>query len=210
MTTPDHVADGLLIRAIDDELTGSESMILESHLSHCEECKQRYQQLRAASIRFESAVAGFVPSHSDAERRLLASKLEQRDPVSTPTTSGKIVRQFGWGMALAATLAIAVLLIAQSRHRSDISQVAGRQIHINSVFEIDGERFVALPYSNPELPMPGPHIVQMQVPVSSLAAAGIVFEPISNRAVSPERSVLADVLLGIDGQPMGVHVLGAE
>jgi hypothetical protein len=77
-------------------------------------------------------------------------------------------------------------------------------------FEVAGELFSPLPYSNPDLPIGAPHIVRMQVPVSSLSDAGIAFEPVSNQALTADSSVLADVLLGMDGQPLGVHVLGVE
>ena len=79
-----------------------------------------------------------------------------------------------------------------------------------AALEIEGESFIALPYSNPDLPISSSRIVQMQVPVSSLAEAGVVFGPISNTAAAADRSVLADVLLGLDGQPLGVHVLEIE
>jgi hypothetical protein len=91
-----------------------------------------------------------------------------------------------------------------------VGQANGQEIQSGASFEVDGETFVALPYSNPDLPLTAPHIVRMQVPVASLADAGITFEPVSSEVSSPDRSVLADVLLGIDGQPLGVHVLNAE
>jgi hypothetical protein len=75
---------------------------------------------------------------------------------------------------------------------------------------VDGESFIPLPYSNPDLPIAAHRIVQMQVPVSSLADAGVHFEAISSEVSSGDESVLADVLLGIDGQPLGIHVLGAQ
>jgi len=50
----------------------------------------------------------------------------------------------------------------------------------------------------------------MQVPVSSLADIGIALEPVSNEVLNQDRSVLADVLLGADGQPLGVHVVSWE
>jgi hypothetical protein len=74
-----------------------------------------------------------------------------------------------------------------------------------ATFELDGETFVALPDSNPGLPVNSARIVQMEVPVSSLADAGILVEAIAGDA--GDRSVLADVLLGADGEPRGVHVL---
>jgi len=50
----------------------------------------------------------------------------------------------------------------------------------------------------------------MQVPVSSLADIGISSEPVVNEAFNQDRTVLADVLLGADGQPLGVHVVSWE
>jgi hypothetical protein len=60
------------------------------------------------------------------------------------------------------------------------------------------------------LPLNAPHIMQMRIPVSSLAAAGVSFEPSSSEVSPGDDSVLADVLLGIDGQPLGVHLTGVE
>ncbi len=79
-----------------------------------------------------------------------------------------------------------------------------------NLIEVDGETFVPLPFSNPDLVSSGPHVVQMEVPASSLAEAGVVFEPLSSQTLAPDRSVLADVLLGVDGQLLGVHVLNSE
>ena len=66
---------------------------------------------------------------------------------------------------------------------------------------------MALPYSNPDLSVNASHVVQMQVPVSSLTDAGLSFEPGSAEQAEFDHSVLADVLVGADGQPLGVHVI---
>jgi hypothetical protein len=50
----------------------------------------------------------------------------------------------------------------------------------------------------------------MQIPVSSLAEVGIITEPVTRRAMSSDDAVLADVLLGLDGQPLGVHVIAED
>ena len=78
---------------------------------------------------------------------------------------------------------------------------------VASAIEVGGESFVPLPYSNPDLPVNESRIVEMQVPVSALNDIGIVLESVSNRESASDRSVLADVLMGTDGQPLGVHVL---
>jgi hypothetical protein len=77
-------------------------------------------------------------------------------------------------------------------------------------FDVAGETFVSLPYSNADLPINTPRIVRMQVPVASLLDAGVIFEPVSNDPGALDRSVLADVLIGMDGEPLGVHVIGSE
>jgi hypothetical protein len=117
------------------------------------------------------------------------------------------MRRFGWGMAIAATLALGILIAPKHREEQKPSSVTNSMA---DSLEVDGETFIALPYSNPDLPMGASHIVQMQVPVSSLADVGILLEPVSNEVSSLDRSVLADVLVGADGQPLGVNVLSFE
>jgi hypothetical protein len=117
--------------------------------------------------------------------------------------------RFGWGMAIAASLALGILVAPRPKRTPEPKQSSVMTTQSNT-FEVDGESFVALPYSNPDLPMSASRIVQMQVPVSSLADVGIVLEPVSNEGSGQDRSVLADVLVGTDGQPLGVHVLGLE
>lgn len=210
MNKANHVTDDLLVRAMDDELPGKETALVGSHLSRCERCTQRYQELRSASLRLESAVAAFVPPHSTSGRESLSRALDvRRSEIALPRPR-KVLRQFSWGMGVAAVLALGVLFGPQWTPHAKIHLATGFQDQSSAPFEVDGETFVRLPYSNPDLPLTAPHIVQMQVPVSSLADAGIIFEPISSQISAPDRSVLADVLLGIDGQPLGVHVLASD
>lgn len=210
MSKPDHLSEEMLVRATDDELSESETILVDSHLSRCEECRERYQKLRALSVDIESALAVLVPEHSSEQRESLSQALAAREDAATSPAPRKVLQQFGWGMAIAAMLTAAIVFGPQwARHRS-ANNAAQEQAQIGTAFEMDGETFIALPYSNPDLPVTASHIVQMQVSVSSLADAGIVFEPISNQVSAPDGSVLADVLLGIDGQPLGVHVVGVE
>jgi hypothetical protein len=124
------------------------------------------------------------------------------------------MRRFGWGMALAATLALGIILAPKPKSYSGESAQQAASLPgtgaASSAIEVDGETFIALPYSNPDLPVSAPRIVQMQVPVSSLTDVGIAVEPVANDLLNQDRAVLADVLLGADGQPMGVHVVSWE
>jgi hypothetical protein len=125
------------------------------------------------------------------------------------------MRRFGWGMAIAATLAVGIILAPRQKVYSpegarQTASTPETSAAVSSAIEVDGETFIALPYSNPDLPVSAPRIVQMQVPVSSLTDIGIALDPVTNDALNQDRSVLADVLLGADGQPMGVHVVSWE
>jgi hypothetical protein len=208
--TPNHLANGLLVKAIDDELLPSELAQVEGHLSACEECKRRYQDLRVVSDHVESLASAIIPRASTHAREALVRKLDGRQPQQVTPGPGKVLRRFSWGMAVAATLAIGILFAPHNLHTASNGPSLSSTLRSIDTFDVNGETFVALPYSNPDLPVSTSHIVQMQVPVSSLTDAGIAFEPVSTDASVLNHSVLADVLVGMDGQPLGVHVLSAE
>ena len=210
MSRTDHVSEQLLVRALDDELAASEATLVESHLSCCDDCRRRHHELRALSVRIESALAAKAIDHSAEQRESLCEALEAREHQLASARPRKVLRSFGWGMALAATLTIGILFGPQWARRSTSGHRATEQVPGTLTFDVDGETFTALPYSNPDLPLTSPHIVQMQIPVSSLSDAGVILEPISKQVSAPEESVLADVLLGTDGQPLGVNVLRIE
>ena len=149
------------------------------------------------------------------ERQDLLSSLDAAKQKKGVGGASKALGRFGWILAAAASLAVGVSYVPFSRmfQRSEQARALTASAHFSqagSPFEIDGETFQYLPYSNPDLPMGGAHIVQMQVPLSSLADAGVLVEPVANRITTPDRAVLADVLLGMDGQPIGVHVLSVD
>jgi anti-sigma factor RsiW len=211
MTSGEHLTNELLVRAIDDELPVSEVARVTAHLSQCLECERKHQELRLLSSRIETLVARIaVVDMPYSERESLKKRLElQRQTAAPAHGTEKVLRRFGWGLAIAATLAIGVVFAPQTKHVSS-NRAALSQSRGDETFEIDGETFVALPYSNADLPLSAPHIMQMRIPVSSLSAAGVAFEPIATEVSPGGDSVLADVLLGIDGQPLGVHVTGVE
>ncbi len=215
--TNGHLSEDLIYRTLDDELLEAESLECETHLATCEACRLQLAAVHELSMAIETVVhAAPVPSMTTL-RGSIQKKIEANHSTARGAqTPGRVLRRFGWGIAIAASLAIGVLVAPKSgvwvdsnQHGADVrGSVATRAANI----EVDGESFLPLPYSNADLQTASPHIVQMQVPVSSLAEVGIMLEPVSNTAVNSdaERSVLADVLVGADGQPQGVHVLGFE
>ena len=208
MTVHEHLNNGLLIGFLDGELSDSEFFAVRSHLTSCAACRSRRDNFAGLSRQVESLVRATPigdgqKGRSDLVRSLAAVRgpeLERKSSFDTP-------RHFGWGMGLVAAVLIG-LLFAPRLYRSD-HEPALSESHVRTIsIAVNGESFLVLPYSDPDLPMTAPRIVEMQVPVSALAAQGIIFDPVASG--SPDRTVLANVLLGLDGQPLGVHVLSSE
>ncbi len=205
MTVHEHLDNGLLIRFLDGELSDSEFFKVRSHLISCMACRSRRDSFARLSQQVESFVR-MTPIGDGQEGRfeLAKSLAALRGPELKRKSSSVTPPHFGWGMGLVAAVLIG-LLFAPRLYRSghDAAQ-SDSQLRTNSI-SVNGESFLVLPYSNPDLPMTAPRIVEMQVPVSALAAQGIIFDPLATG--SSDRTVLANVLLGLDGQPLGVHVL---
>jgi len=204
-----HLTSLQAVRALDNELSGAEAALVAAHLRQCSECREVLEELRRESLRVEALFASLPAEQAPPfEREQLKEKLVAAERAkSLQQSPEKIMWRFGWGMAIAATLAVGILLAPRHRDEPKPSSEISRPA---DSLEVDGETFIALPYSNPDLPMGTPRIVQMQVPLSSLAEIGIMLEPVSNGVSESDRSVLADVLMGADGQPLGVNVLSWE
>jgi len=214
-----HLSQDLILRMLDDELPNAARLECETHLAVCEPCRLDLASLHHFSMRIEAAVHSTeMPDMSSVRRDLqMVLQPESGKPAALPQNPGKVMRRFGWGMGIAATLAFGILLAPHhdlSPQPELTAETQASSLPQTAAIEVDGETFAPVPYSNSDLSTAAPHIVQMQVPVSSLADIGIVLEPVTNRASDgapeTERSVLADVLVGADGQPRGVHVLGFE
>jgi putative zinc finger protein len=207
MTKRDHLTSALLVKAMDAELTSGEVASVMEHLAQCEGCRDKYESFRCVSLAIESGVATGALGDPLSERENLRQKLEARQTAQRPgQTPDRVLWRFGWGMAIAASLAIGIVMAPRNKNTADKQQGVHAASFASSI-EVGGESFVPLPYSNPDLPVNESRIVEMQVPVSALNDIGIVLESVSNRESAPDRSVLADVLMGTDGQPLGVHVL---
>ena len=212
-----HLSHDLIIRTLDDELTTAERFECDSHLAVCAACSLELASFRELSLVIETTVLDTVVPEMGNARLELANSIEaQAAPPTTLQNPARVLRRFGWGMGIAATLAFGLLTASNYDlwpHTGTPSASSAIPFPQAGTIEVDGETFVPVPYSNADVPTSTPHIVQMQVPVSSLTDAGIVLEPLMNRegaGSEVDSSVLADVLVGADGQPRGVHVLGFE
>jgi hypothetical protein len=205
-----HLDTDTLVRAIDDELSPSEHFAIDGHLASCEQCQARFEELRVLSVRIDAWAASIPLVSTSADRDSLQGELNRREASAIRhKKSGRLARRAGWGLAVAAGVAVTLMLFPRLRQDASLESPQANQV-AGGTLEIEGETFVSLPYSNAELPMSTPRIVRMQVPVASLLDAGVIFEPVSNDAQALDRSVLADVLLGMDGEPLGVHVIDFE
>ena len=214
--TCDSLSWDLLVRAVDKELSQEEEQFVAAHLSECGSCRREYVQIEDLSLDIQSMVSRVTVAAQDGDRAQWEGAIRKQEALNPVRHApDRVMRRFGWGMAIAATLAIGIILAPRQKVYSPESarQTASTpetSAAVSSAIEVDGETFIALPYSNPDLPVSAPRIVQMQVPVSSLTDIGIALDPVTNDALNQDRSVLADVLLGADGQPMGVHVVSWE
>ncbi len=232
----EHLSVDELVRTIDDEWTGTNGSQAEAHLAACELCRAKLHELGVLSVRLEAWIANRTVPEVDGQRVALIAELKSRDQLIAQLGEGarteRTRRLKGaalWHWAASACVAAAVVLCAilspgfRSLRQTELAKTGsgesgisrteftrGKGIAAVQTFQVAGETFVALPFSNGDLPVSAPNIVQMEVPVTSLADAGIVFEPVSVEQANPDRAVLADVLLGADGEPLGVHVLAGE
>jgi anti-sigma factor RsiW len=207
MTRRDHLTSALLVKAMDAELTSSEAASAMEHLAQCEECREKYEGFRRASLAVESGMTAVPVGDPLNDWESLHRKLEARQAAQRPgQTPERVLWRFGWGMAIAASIALAIVMAPRTKNTTD-RQHSVQAATVGNAIEVGGEVFVPLPYSNPDLPVNESRIIEMQVPVSALSDIGIVLEPVSNRESASDQSVLADVLMGTDGQPLGVHVL---
>ena len=207
MTKHDHLTSAVLVKAIDAELTSGELASVMGHLAQCDECREKYEDFCRTSLAIESSVAVMPSENRLGERESLRLRLEARQTARRPgQTPERVMWRFGWGMAIAASLAVGIVMAPRNKNAAD-KQDSVQAATFASAIEVGGETFVPLPYSNPDFPVNESRIVEMQVPVSALNDIGIVLESVSNRESASDRSVLADVLIGTDGQPLGVHVL---
>jgi anti-sigma factor RsiW len=210
--TCERLSWDLLVRWVDKELSQEEELLVGTHLAECAACRLDYAEIANVSLGIERAVMGVAVAEHSGDREDLAARMRKADLLKPIRQAPeRVMRRFGWGMAIAAMLALGIVLAPKQKALlNEGSPALETTAAVASAIEVDGESFIALPYSNPDLPANAPRIVQMQVPVSSLADIGIAMEPVANQGLNQDRSVLADVLLGADGQPLGVHVVSWE
>lgn len=205
-----HLDDALLIAAADRELSAGEAVTVESHLSVCPACRVRFDALGTLSDDLTGVVSALPIQGKSAQRERLAATLTAKEQAPADRVFERALERYGWAIAAAALLAVCILIFQQ---KARLTKSAGPTVAAHAqmpTIDVNGESFLPLPYSNEDLPLNSSHVVEMQVPLSSLASAGIVLESGAGAMPGMERTALADVLVGMDGQPLGVHVLSVD
>jgi hypothetical protein len=182
----DHLSSELLLRRLDAELLPEERPVVDGHLASCAECSARFARLRAVSGAIEDYSAGL----SDAQpaggcRHALVAAMKKR-----PAAVSK---------AALSALAIAACLVLAVGISFLVSKAPGRP---GNPRQIATDDFIALPYSDEDLSGEGAVVLQVELPRSAVALAGIpVGDGPSNGRVK------AEVMVGADGLARAIRFL---
>jgi anti-sigma factor RsiW len=166
----------LLLRRLDGELAADAAKALDAHIAECAECRDRWSRLRSISGALNQySVALVAPAPAGSRQALLAAMRGRRDASAKRT----------YAMIAAAVLILAVgigFLVLRP------PVTPARAPHMAS------DAFIDLPYSDENLSGEGAVVLQVELPRSAVALAGI---PVSDGPA--DGRVKAEVLVGADG-----------
>lgn len=215
MTHAVHIPDDLVAKAVDEELTMDERLFVERHLAACPTCRERRRQWAELSDRVQDCVLATPVSVPALSRECLAASVGV-----AANASPADVRRRRWILSRAgAAAAVACLVVlgsagvfwktgAWAGRRADLA--ANRAAVVDDIRGDEGD-FIPLPYSSDAVPGTE-RIVRVELPVSALAEEGIlpaaaVDSEAVYGAVYRDGWVLADLAVGMDGQPAGIRLV---
>jgi hypothetical protein len=174
---------------------GEPGNALKVHLRTCERCLDRWEAERelTANMRFIRMESGSRRSSADARLALLREFDARHAEKTRPYWS--------WGLALAATLLLGVLLGPEAMIRLHPVQTATSPVQSDEVLaDPDSDGFIAVPYAPPLATGELVRIVHTELNPAALASLGLSVDP------SWTTQLPADVLEGEDGMPRAVRV----
>lgn len=212
MTHAVHLSDDLLIRALDEELTTDERLFAERHLAACPICRERRRQWAELSDRVQDHVAAAPIIAASSARERLAVALGAAPDSSVAETRK---RRWAWPMAgIASAAACLLVLLAGPFWKTPQPHVGTHTNLVGSAHALVGDRpeeegdFIPLPYSMSEAAPGMERIVRVELPASSLVAEGILPSAIvDSSTIAGDQWVVADLALGLDGQPAGIRLV---
>lgn len=205
MTGTEHLSRETLVRAFDGELSTAERLEMNVHLSQCEQCLDAFDQVSDLSNDIARLVDGTFVARPRQARERLAEKMIA---IAAPHQRNRRPKLVAWAAAVAAIVALAVGLGIYSATKATLPQapVLKANAEKSGMERAAGPAdmsFIRLPYSNPALELESEQIVRVNMRLSDLASAGVV----RMTTQGTDAWVEADVLLGMDGEPYGIHVL---
>jgi len=181
----EHVSYELLLRRLDGELDADAAGAVGAHVSECAECRQRLDRLRALSGAIVASSAALTEAEPRGQRRALVAAMEQR-AAALPRKTYAILA------AAASVILVAGIVMKESpRPQPAVSPAPMAQ-----------EAFIALPYSDDSLSSEGAVVLQVELPRSAAALAGM---PVNYSSGNPR--VKAEVVVGADGLARAIRFL---
>jgi anti-sigma factor RsiW len=111
MKEESHLTDGLLVKALDGELTGAEKIEVEIHLADCPHCLERLDRWAEFSTEIARVVdSAPAPVVRQSHERLLRALANAQESSKVSENQSHRGRALAWLGALAACLALAALL----------------------------------------------------------------------------------------------------
>lgn len=181
----EHVSYELLVRRLDGELGADAADAVDAHVSECAECRRQLDKLRAVSGAIFATSAALTESEPAGQRRALVAAMEQR-AAARPRKTYAILA------AAASVILVAGIVITDAPRPRPPAPAAA----------VAPEAFIALPYSDDSLSSEGAVVLQVEVPRSAAAMAGM---PVNY--ASGETRVKAEVVVGADGLARAIRFL---
>jgi anti-sigma factor RsiW len=187
----EHPSAELLVRHLDGELPPDALPALQRHLAACAECRGRSSALQAAS----GAVQRYSASLLDApdavgQRSALVDAMARKEAIPALVPGRWIQVAAAIAACLILTVSAALVMSRQPRRPAVIQS------------PMAGDVFISLPYSDDNLSGEGAVVLQVEIPRSAVALAGmpVVDGPANGR-------VRAEVMVGADGLARAIRFL---
>jgi hypothetical protein len=186
-----HLSEASLILLLDGELAEDERALAESHVSGCAGCHARMARFRRVS-------AGIVALHH-APR---PARRPARWWWLAPAAAAALALVWQWRPVAPPPAMEMPRVVLRTPPAPLPGEPAALVRAVNKVAPRPAppRPFIDLPFSDQSLPLDAAPIVRMSIPVESLRLASIRV----NGHFQGER-VLADVVLGLDGQPRAIR-----
>ena len=181
----EHPSSELLLRRLDAELSPDEAAAVDTHISDCAECREQIDAFRALSSAIDGYSSALLEPPPDGQRRDLVAAMDGRKLAK---------RRSAYAVLAVAASVILTAAVAFLMPKNPESPVPAPNIASDS--------FIALPYSTVSLSAEGGVVLQVEVPRSAVALAGM---PVSNGPA--DGKVKAEVLVGADGLARGIRFL---